>query len=267
MEKRRVFIVTGASRGIGAAVACWLGKVGAGVTLVSRSGAELGKVASQVDRLGGNALVVQGDVTDPSVSDRAVERSLERFQRIDGIINNAGVVEPLAVVAKADPWEWRRCVEVNLLGPFFLSRCAMPELRRNRGRIVNVSSGAATHAIFAASAYCSAKAALNHFTQVMAREEPFVVSVAVRPGVVDTAMQTVLRQKGASAMPEEHWAYYADLKKKGQLEPPSVPARSIAWLALHAPPAWSGAFLSYDDPEIFAEALRELGEDGSGVFP
>lgn len=261
MDRRApAVIVTGASRGIGAAAARWLGKIGARVVLVSRSAERMEEVKSEVKRLGGAALSVTGDVADPEVSTRTIEETVRAFGRVDAVINNAGMVEPLAMVAVADPLEWRRCVEVNLMGPFFMARAALPELRRTQGRIVNVSSGAATHSILAASAYCAAKAGLNHFTRVLAEEEPSIVAVAVRPGVVDTAMQVVLREKGPESMPGDHAAYYVNLKRDGRLEPPHQPARSIVWLALHAPPSWSGAFLSFDDPPLLEEAVRELGE-------
>ena len=91
-------------------------------------------------------------------------------------------------------------------------------------------------------------------------EESDVTSVAVRPGVVDTQMQVDLRQAGPKVMPHAQAAYYLDLKKQDLLEPPWVPARAIAWLALHAPGGLSGRFVSYDDPEIAEPALKALGE-------
>ena len=81
-------------------------------------------------------------------------------------------------------------------------------------------------------------------------EEPGVTSVAVRPGVVDTPMQKTLREKAPSVMPKDLADYYQKIKNEGELEPPDVPGKAIAWLALNAPHEWSGRFLSYDDPEI-----------------
>ena len=74
--------------------------------------------------------------------------------------------------------------------------------------------------------------------------------VAVRPCVVDTEMQAQIRREGPKTMPPERAAYFLDLKSEGHLEPPHVPARSIAWLALHAPKDFNGEFVSYDDPVI-----------------
>jgi NAD(P)-dependent dehydrogenase (short-subunit alcohol dehydrogenase family) len=260
MGDRRAVIVTGASRGLGAATARWLGKVGGAVSLVARSSAELDQVAADVNRAGGQAIITVADVADPAACALAVERTLNVFGRIDALVNNAGMVEPLGNAAEVDPIHWKRCIEVNLLGPVHMSRAAVSELRVRSGRIVNVSSGAAATPIQGASAYCASKAALNHFTRVLAMEEHSIVAVAVRPGVVDTAMQAVLREKGPGALPPEQAAYYRGLKEGGRLEPPRVPARSIAWLALHAPLSLSGAFVNYDDPHIQRPAIKLFGD-------
>lgn len=91
---------------------------------------------------------------------------------------------------------------------------------------------------------------MNHFTRILAVEEPGVTAVAVRPGVVDTPMQTLLRNTAPSVMPKDLADYYQKIKIEGKLEPPDVPGKSIAWLARHAPREWSGRFLNYDDPDI-----------------
>ena len=255
-----VVIVTGASRGLGAAVARWLATAGAAVTLVARSGEKLDEVASDLNRLGGSLLVHPADVTDVNACRSAVESTLDHFGRIDSLVNNAGIVQPLAPIADTLPDEWRHNIEVNLLAPYYLVRAAITELRRRRGRIVNVSSGAANLALETVSAYCTAKAALNHFTRVLAAEEKDVTTLSVRPGVVDTDMQAVLRGEIDNAMPAEQIAYYRRLKEQGELAPPEIPARAIAWLALHAHREFSGESLDYDNPRISRPALETFGE-------
>ncbi len=256
---RPVIIITGASRGVGADTARWLAKRGAAVTLVARTASGLGRVAADVASLGGDALVISADVSSAEACRDIVAAAIERFGRLSALVNNAGILEPLEKIADSDPGAWRYNLEVNLMGPVFLSMAAVAELRHCKGRIVNVSSGAAEHVIAAAGAYCTAKAGLNHFTRVLAAEEPAVTAVAVRPGVVDTDMQATLRRQGPGKMPKEQAAYYLDLKSEGRLEPPAVPARAIAWLALHAPEKWSGAYMSYDDPQISVPALAVFG--------
>ena len=258
-EINRAVIVTGASRGLGAAVARRLAAAGSAVTLVARSREKLDGIAAEISRLGGRALIHPADVSEFNSCRSAVNSTVDQFGRIDALVNNAGIVQPLARVADADPDNWRRNIAVNLLAPFYLVRASVSELRKRRGRIVNVSSGAANLALETVSAYCTAKAALNHFTRVLAAEEKDVTAVAVRPGVVDTDMQAVLRNESDNAMPAEQIAYYRQLKKQGELEPPEIPARAIAWLALHAPPEFSGQFLDYDDPRISRPARDVFG--------
>ena len=260
MDSQPTVIVTGASRGIGAAVAQWLGSNGANVTLVARTESDLESIASKVRNSGGKTMVIAADVADPEKCRIIVENTVARFKKISGLVNNAGILTPMETVALAKANEWQNNIEVNLLGPVFMSMAAIPELRRNHGRIINVSSGAAQHVIEAASAYCSAKAGLNQFTRVLAAEEPELTAVAVRPGVVDTHMQALLRTMGPQKMPLEQAKYYLDLKTRGQLEPAMIPARSIAWMVLHAPHQWSGSFMSYDEPHIKDPALAEFGE-------
>jgi NAD(P)-dependent dehydrogenase (short-subunit alcohol dehydrogenase family) len=142
------------------------------------------------------------------------------------------------------------------MGAFRLIHAAVSALRDSNGRIVNVSSGAATMALENVSAYCVSKAAVNHFTRVLAAEEPAITALAVRPGMVDTAMQDYIRDRGPEVMPPEQLAYYTNLKERGELEPPEIPGRAIAWLALHAPKDFSGKYLDYDDPRISRSAME-----------
>ena len=260
MNNSPVVIVTGASRGLGAAVAGWLAKAEAGLTLVARSEGDLNRIAEDLGHPDGGPLVCRADISDYDACRRAVENTLERFGRIDSLVNNAGIIQPIAAIANSDPASWRYNIDVNLIGPFNLIRAAVFHLRKQNGRIVNVSSGAANLALENVSAYCTGKAALNHFTRVLAAEESALTALTVRPGVVDTAMQTYIRREGPDAMPAEQVAYYQQLKDHGQLEPPEIPARSIAWLALHAPRQFSGQFFDYDDPRISNQALEVFGE-------
>ncbi|MHC4459695.1 MAG: SDR family NAD(P)-dependent oxidoreductase [Planctomycetota bacterium] len=255
-----VIVVTGASQGIGASVARWLGKIGARVTLIARSKQLLNQVAGDVERLGGNPLPISMDVADAKACRRSIGNTIEQFGRLDALVNNAGIFEPMATVARADPDAWQYNIQVNLLGPVYMTMAAIAELHKQNGRLINVSSGAANRVIESGSAYCAAKAALNHFTRVLATEEPALTAIAVRPGVVDTQMQALLRSKGPREMRPEQAAHYQNLKTIGKLEPPHVPARTIAWLGLYAPHDLSGMFLDYDDPRISKPALNFFGD-------
>lgn len=255
-----VIIVTGASRGIGAATACWLATQGARVVLVARSEEALQAVAERVQRLGGEALVESADVSDANACANVVDLAVRTFGRLDAVVNNAGILQPIARIAEADQVQWKYNIEVNLLGVFYMCQWAIPHLRETEGRIVNVSTGAAISPIEGWSAYCAAKAAALHFTRVLALEEPAITSVALRPGVVDTEMQAIIREEGQKAMPPERHAYFKQLKESGRLAPPEEPARVIAWLALHAPSTLSGEFVEYTDSRYADPARALFGE-------
>ncbi len=249
-ERRQAIIVTGASRGLGAATARILASMGAQVVLAARSAEPLDALAETIRAGGGDAITLAGDITDAVVSKRLVNAALERFGRLDAIVNNAGVLKPLARLADADPDAWRRALDVNVIGPLLLTRTALPYLRETRGRVISVSSGAAVKPTTGWGAYCVSKAALNHFNTVLAHEEPDITAIALRPGKVDTMMQGLIRDAGARAMDNDRYAYFVEAHEQGELLPPEKPGRALALLALHADPAWSGEFMSWDDERI-----------------
>lgn len=260
MSERPVVLVTGASRGLGAAIAAWLGRAGATVVLSARHSEGLDAVSMDVRRLGGEAHVVVADVGYAESCFDLVERTLERCGRLDAVVNNAGILEPLAPLERTNPEDWGRNLQINLLGPYYVTRYALPALRKSSGRLVNISSGAALRPIAGWSAYCVAKAGLLQMTRVVAAEVPEVVAVSLRPGVVDTGMQALIRQRGPEGMTPEQVDYFRSLKEEGRLQPPEIPARSAAWLALHAPREWSGELLEHDDPRLVDPAVEALGE-------
>lgn len=245
-----VVIVTGASRGLGAAVARWLATQNARITLTARSAESLRQVVSAVEERGGTPLTIPADVSERDACDQLIAQTLDRFGRINALVNNAGVLQPIAPLAEADPEAWAYNITVNLVAPFYLIHAALPALRESRGRIINISTGAAVNPMQGWSAYCASKAGFLHLTRVVAAEEPAVTSISLRPGVVDTEMQAEIRQSGADAMPEASKKRFERLKQEGELEPPEVPARAIAWLALHAPAEWSGEFIEYDETRV-----------------
>ena len=250
MENAPVVLITGASRGIGAAAARQLLAKGCRVAAASRSRDGITSAMANASPSDDTLLVLTGDVARPEDGRRWVADTLARFGRLDALVNNAGVLAPLARLADAEPADWHANLAVNLLGPFYLAQAAIPPLRETCGRIVNISSGAALKSIVGWSAYCVAKAGLNHLTRLLAAEEPDITTVALRPGVVDTAMQALIRAEGSQAMAPETSAAFRELKATGRLLDPAVPAGKIAWLALQAPSDLSGAFLDYDDPRI-----------------
>lgn len=259
MENKPVVIVTGASRGLGEATAYLLARQGARVTLNARTRPRLQEVAEKVAEMGGEALIAEGSVGDEEVCARIVQSTLDRWGRIDALVNNAAVITPIGSYTGVNLRDWREAVEVNLLGPLYLARLAAGALKESKGRIVNISTGAAVHPLPAWSAYCATKAGLHHLTRTMAVEERDIIALSLRPGVVDTEMQVQIRRDGPAHMPADLTQYFQSLKETGRLEPPEVPARAIAWLALHAPADWSGEMIEYTDPRVVQAAHALFG--------
>ena len=181
-----VVAVTGSSSGIGAATARAFADAGAAVLVnSSRTVAEGEAVAAALP----DALYLQGDVTDPAFGDRLVTAALDRWGRLDTLVNNAGTTAliPHQDLAAASVDVWRRIFEVNVFGTWAVSVAAMPALREAHGSIVNVASVAGLRPTGSSIPYASSKAALNHLTVLLAKVVgPEVRVNAVAPGLIDT---------------------------------------------------------------------------------
>ena len=184
--KGQVVAVTGSSSGIGAATARAFADVGASVLVNSaRSVAEGEAVAASLP----DALYVQGDITDAGVADRLVGAALDRWGRLDTLVNNAGTTAliPHHDLHAASVDVWRRIFEVNVFGTWAMSVAAVPALREAQGSIVNVASVAGVRPTGSSIPYAASKAALNHMTVLLAKVVgPEVRVNAVAPGLVDT---------------------------------------------------------------------------------
>ena len=245
-----VLIITGASRGLGAATARRAAVLGAEIALLARSLPQLEAVAAEIRSSGRRALSVQADVSQPEDCKRAVDEIVAHFQRVDGLINNAGRLGPVAPLAESPMDDWQKNLQINLVGPAILIQLALPYLRASNGRLINVSSGAAVNVTRGWSAYSAAKAGLNHLTRLLAAEETEITSLSFRPGVVDTDMQAEIRSDGARGMSAEEHARFLQYHANGELLSPEIPAHSLAWLALNAPHEWSGEFISWNDQRL-----------------
>jgi C-7 ketoreductase len=183
-----VVIVTGGGSGIGAATARQLGRSGAAVVVVGRRAALLGQVAAEIAGGGGRVLCVPADLADPGSPRRIVGACLDRFGRLDGLVNNAAVVQhrPLG---EWDTGCFDEHVAVNIRAPFVLLQAALPALRESPIRsVVNVSSSSGTLRRVGQSVYGMTKSALDYLTQTLAGElAPLGVRVnGIAPGPIDT---------------------------------------------------------------------------------
>ena len=239
----KVIIVTGASRGIGAAAAEALAKAGATVVLTARDATLTQQTARSI---GGTASARPCDVSDYAAFEALVTETKARFGRLDALINNAGVIEPITSIADSDPAPWARNVTINLTGAYNAIRAVLPEmLTAGGGTIVNVSSGAAIRPLEGWSAYCSAKAGLHMLTRAVALETTGkgIRIFGFQPGTTDTDMQVLIRASGVnpvSQIPRE------------KLTPVALPARSIVYLCTAAADDLNGQEFSLNDASFRA---------------
>jgi len=246
-------LVTGASRGLGlATVNILLEHFGANVVALSRTPLKnLPAVAELVQRYPTRFRYIEGDVSQQSTAQEAVKVAVSEFRGLDGVILNAGVIGPIEKVANADLAAWRETFEVNLISLVTVLKEVIPVLRQSSkgGRVVFVSTGAAVKGSQAWGAYGASKAAMNHLCTTIAVEEPELVAVALRPGVVDTEMQAAIRDTGGNAMTPQDHAKFVAFHKEGELLSPAKPGWVMASLSITADRALSGQFVSWDSPE------------------
>lgn len=252
MESVKTVIITGASRGLGAATGRIAAAMGANVVLNARSAEALEQVALEIQDKGGSAIAVSGDIGEPDTAKKLVNVAVDQFNAIDAIINNAGTVLPIAAIADSDPAALTQGFRTNLFGVMFILKEATVWLRKASGRVINVSSGLADVALPGAGAYCAAKAALNQITKVFAQEEAGITSVAFNPAIVDTEMQRQIRTEGAKGMPAETHAMFVNWHENGALLAPEQPAKALAALALNAPLEMSGTVVMWDDEKVMS---------------
>ncbi|MBA2693765.1 MAG: SDR family NAD(P)-dependent oxidoreductase [Rubrobacter sp.] len=193
----KVAVITGASKGLGKALALAYAKEGAKVVVNSRSEESIRPVAEEAEKLGGEALAVAADVSTKEGAEKLVERTVERFGSLDILVNNAGVLGPRVAIAEYPEDEWNSVIEANINGPFLVSKAASPHMN-DGGSIINVVSGVSVEGRAEWGAYSVSKFGLEGLSQILAAEleELGIRSNAVDPGGMRTEMR-------AAAYPDE----------------------------------------------------------------
>ena len=230
-------IVFGASRGIGRAIAIAAAEEGFAVVLACRRGCDGAAIAEELQARRLRALAVEADVTDYNAVAAAVLSAQSFGSGLAGIVNNAGVLGPLADMEHTDPAAWARAIAVNLVGAYNGTRAALPLLATD-GVIINLSSGAAHMPVPGWSAYTASKAGLAMLTRSVADEYGHRLRVyGVQPGMVDTDMQAEIRTAGVGA---------PSRVPRRALNDVGMPARAVAWLLKQAPVDLSGTEVDLD---------------------
>ncbi|WP_018111285.1 SDR family NAD(P)-dependent oxidoreductase [Thermus igniterrae] len=226
---KKTLILTGASRGIGRALALELAKAGYQLVLNARSEAPLLAVLEEVRAQGGRAEAVAGSAGKAEVAE-ALVRKAEGLGGFYGYIHNAGVLHPGPLLFELAEGLFQEVLEANLVAGYQLARFAYPLLRRQgEGLAVYVGSGAAESNLPGIGAYAVAKAAEEHLARQLAAEVPEVACFVYRPGVVETEMQRAAREAQGSAAPVLH-RVFRSYKEEGRLLTPEAAAQALVRL-------------------------------------
>jgi NAD(P)-dependent dehydrogenase (short-subunit alcohol dehydrogenase family) len=240
----KVVLITGASRGIGASAARAFAKAGAHVGLAARESPALAALADELG--GGAATPIPCDVADFGSVARAVTTLQKAQGRLDVLVNNAGVIEPIAPLATADPETWARLIDINLTGAFNGYRAALPVMiaQKGGGTIITIGSGAAVNPLEGWSAYCASKAGALMLTRIADIESrgDGIRALSLSPGTVATDMQATIRDSGVNRVSQLDWSEHI---------PPEWAARALVWMCGPEANPWLGQEVSLRD-----EALR-----------
>lgn len=232
---RKHFLITGASRGIGAALAESLILGGQEVTIVARQKASLAALASKLNQFAGR------NHSDALVNyialDMSIEKNIEKLagyflnKPLAGIVHNAGIIDPMLPLIELPYQAWKKVMAVNVNVPLLLTQLLQHNI--TGGKVLHIGSGAAYLPIAGWGAYCTSKAALSMLTQCWQQEQPPFSVASVMPGIVDSYMQDQIRE--AIAMHPAKRAFFIRLKRENKLLTPATVACFLTWLLLECP--------------------------------
>ncbi len=256
LQGRRA-LVTGGSGGLGRAIAETLAAAGAQVAVHYRKGKdEADTVVSSIAKAGGKAQAFQADVSDPAAVEKLIQQIEDAFGGLDILINNAGMDGPRALVGDDDPQTWEKVIGVDLLGPYYCARSAIPRMEKSkRGVIINVTSVHEFIPWEGYSAYTSAKAGLSMFTKTLAQEtaDKGIRVVALAPGAIQTPINELVWSNPDSLK---------DLDKKismGRLGKPEEIGNVVAFLVSDLASYITGTTLAVDGGMLIYPDFRHGG--------
>lgn len=266
----RQCLVTGASRGLGAAIAERLWAEGASLLLTSRRNGGLDAVRARLTpRPDSEVHAVEADFARPDAAALVLDEARRRFGGIDVLVNNAAIQGPVGPAAAVDWDAWVETLQVDLLAPVALSRGVVPWMTaRGAGRIINISGGGATASRPNFSAYATAKTGLVRFTEILASEcrGTGITVNAVAPGAMRTAMTDAVIAAGADASGEPEYRSALRLRDEGDGATVERASALCAFLASDAARSISGRLISalWDPWEILPDRLA--GAEGSDIY-
>jgi len=255
-------VITGAGRGIGEAIAHAFAQNCANLVLLARTRHEVDRVARETAERGVTSVALAGDVSKRPDVDGMVALAVERFGRIDVLVNAAGIYGPIGSFADIDLDHWTAAIETNLMGTVFATHAVLPHMvARRKGVIINFSGGGAVQPLPRFSAYGTSKAAVVRFTETVAEEVKAsgIRINAIAPGAVNTRLLDEVLAAGESAGA----AFYAkalEQKEKGGT-PPERAAELAVFLASPSGQGVTGRLISavWDDWKALPARASELG--------
>lgn len=237
----KTVMITGASRGIGAATAREFAAGGANVALLARTTGEINELAAEI---GGGAIALSCDVSRFGDMQSAHDATIKAFGRVDILINNAGMIEPISLIETSDPGAWGHAIDVNLKGVYHGIRAVLPGMRAaGGGTVLTVSSGAAYGPIEAWSAYCTSKAGAAMLLRSLDEEysSDGIRAIGLSPGTVATKMQRDIKASGINRISELEWSDHI---------PAEWPARTLAWMCSAAADEFIGQDINLREDDI-----------------
>ncbi len=244
--KKKICLITGARTGIGLSIGLTLAKNGYRVIFSGRS---VNDCKDTVDKLMAKGLVAVEapiDLSNLSSLKQQTEMALSIWETIDILINNGAVIEPITSLEKIELQDFEKAVRVNYLAPSLLISYCWNHLMKNKGKVINVLSGASINAIEGWTAYCSTKAALHMINQQTHLEgnQHGISSIGIRPGLVDTEMQSRIRASGIN--------HVSKIKKEDLMNSEKTGLFAL-WCVSPEANQFSGEMISENDPKVKAK--------------
>ena len=242
-------VITGASQGLGAAIAERFVVEGASVFLCARNAVAVNTVAEELTakcQNGQKVLSTAVDVSNQPEVDKLISQTLGAFDRIDILVNNAGVYGPMGLTHEVDWAEWAQAININLLGLVYTCRAVTPTMiGQNYGRIINISGGGATNPLPRLTSYAASKAAVVRFTESLALElKQYGITVnAVAPGALATRMMQQVIDAGPDKVGADFYARMLKILGEGGT-PLAVGAELTAYLGSDLAAGITGRLIS-----------------------